>query len=292
MNKKIGFIILGAFFAFFIGFGIGLGYNKAEAPKIKNGVNYGNTFEEGWQAARKKLIDAGYIMEMEYRSLNGQIKEVDVKGNKLTFTTNLLNPLDDESLKTRTALINEKTEIILKKHLSMEEVEKEEKARRDKAQQLRAEMEKIEDPEKRMEIEMQVMDLEMMMMNYFKEEKAKISDLKKGFNIYIDASENIAGMKEFIAIRIVAEDMGMADMEGGSANMAEDVPPPPPPADNNEQSEIATPPPPPTENNEQSNIAPPPPPAIEAMENNIVPQAEDDNMQNNIVPPPPPPPGI
>ena len=41
--------------------------------------------------------------------LYGQITAV--SGKEVTFTTNLINPLDDESLKTRTAVINDNTKI-------------------------------------------------------------------------------------------------------------------------------------------------------------------------------------
>lgn len=78
-----------------------------------------DAFKNGWMAAKQKLIDSGYV-NADKNSLSGIIKEIGE--NKIIFTAELVNPLDDESMKTRTALIAENTKIILRIQAEEEEV--------------------------------------------------------------------------------------------------------------------------------------------------------------------------
>jgi hypothetical protein len=68
------------------------------------------SFADGWNAAKKKLADSGLIT-VRASLLSGQIAKI--SGQKIYFSTALINPLDDESLKNRIADINSNTKIIL-----------------------------------------------------------------------------------------------------------------------------------------------------------------------------------
>lgn len=287
MLKKVILPIILIIAAFVVGIMAGMGMNKKGAQLISKmppeGGKYQNTFADGWQAARQKLIDSGFTMMKEANSLSGQIKEVDSKKGKIIFTTNLLNPLDDEELKTRTALVNEKTEIILRKQKSTEEINKEREDKKKDLPALKDQMEKTADQAKKMELQMNIMNLEMGMIDYYKEEKVKIIDLKQGLNIRVEAEENIAEKQEFAAKKIIAEDMGGmaagAPMMGVSGN---NVPPPPSPPANVGATNMGA-------------IPPPPPPASavnSATDNTKItpPPAGAGAVNTGTTPPPPPPP--
>lgn len=220
-------------------------------------------------------------MDTEVRELDGQIKEAG-ENKKLVFTTGLLNPLDDESLRTRTAVVNEKTEIILRKPKTAEEIKKEEEEKNVKLNFLREQIEKNEDQTKKVQITAEINNLEMDMFDYYKEEKANLSDLKIGGNVRVEADEDISEKREFIAKKIIAEVTENAPISAQVSDTGGNIPPPPAPE--SDSGNIAPPPPPPIENTEiQGNnaaIIPPPPP----------PPPSSTNSSQEITPPPPPPP--
>lgn len=78
----------------------------------------------GWEAARIKLIQEGHFTD--YRTnLTGSI--IEVKDNKIVFEAPLVNPLDDDSLKIRTVVIDEETDLTLKKLKSEEDYRRDSK---------------------------------------------------------------------------------------------------------------------------------------------------------------------
>jgi hypothetical protein len=68
------------------------------------------SFADGYNAAKKKLNDSGYFPHQN-GTLSGQI--TGVNSNEVAFTAPLVNPLDDASLKTRTAVVTNDTTITL-----------------------------------------------------------------------------------------------------------------------------------------------------------------------------------
>lgn len=79
------------------------------------------SFADGWNAAKDKLASVNPMMS-EASYLSGQVAAVN--GKEISFTTELINPLDDESLKTRIAVIDDKTEITVWKLKSEEQAAK------------------------------------------------------------------------------------------------------------------------------------------------------------------------
>lgn len=272
MTKRVIFTILALGICFALGFS--LGFISKDVSMTDKGSKqflkeeqqkgeYGNTFADGWAAARQKLIASGMMpMIGEAISLSGTVKEADNK--KVVFTTELINPLDNELLKTRTAKISEETEIILRKQKTEQEREQEEEERDKKIQALQSQLAKISDEEenKRMELQMQIDELFMPMIDDFKEVKGKVSDLKVGYYIMVESGEeDIAQSLEFSAKRIIVEETMMVAAPGGP-EVSGTPPPPPPPPDEGTESVLDTipPPPPPDEGTTQDTLPPPPPP--------------------------------
>jgi hypothetical protein len=73
------------------------------------GIDSGS-YAAGYDAAKKKLADSG-LFPRQNGFLSGQI--TGVSGNEITFSAPLLNPLDDESLKTRVATVSGDTVVNL-----------------------------------------------------------------------------------------------------------------------------------------------------------------------------------
>ncbi len=78
-------------------------------------------FTDGWNAAKKKIAEINPMMN-NVSSLSGQIKEIN--GKEISFTAALINPLDDESLKTRIAVVNNDTKITVWKLKSADQAAK------------------------------------------------------------------------------------------------------------------------------------------------------------------------
>lgn len=115
---KYSHVIAMAVVVFFLGSMFGLYYG---AVTIMGQNGCGGSFAKGWEAARDRLYTLGQYRE-EVSSLSGVIKEI--KDNKITFETSLVNPLDDESLKIRTVVIDNDTQMIFKKLKTEEEYQK------------------------------------------------------------------------------------------------------------------------------------------------------------------------
>jgi hypothetical protein len=88
--------------------------------KLASIVKMTGSFADGYNAAKKKLLDSGIIPPRQQGILSGQI--TDISGNNITFTAPLANPLDDESLKTRTAVVANDTTITLYRQKSVEQM--------------------------------------------------------------------------------------------------------------------------------------------------------------------------
>ncbi len=234
MNKSVIFILIIP--AFLLGLAGGYYLNDYSAPLItktttiqkemKEG-NYKNTFADGWTAAREKLKESG-IVGTEARALSGEVSEV--KGDKVVFSASLTNPLADESLKTRTAVITNDTELVVRKRKSQEQIEKDQAEAREKLGGLKLKRDNLaketancappampgeegEDDEcasafeEYDKVRAEITDLEIKAMDDYSEiADAKISDIEKGYSLIVTAGEDIAEKKEFKAIKIEARE--------------------------------------------------------------------------------------
>lgn len=224
---KYSHAIAMAVVVFFLGSMFGLYYG---AITIMQQTGFGGSFAQGWEAARIKLATVGQYRG-EVNSLAGSIKEI--KDNKITFETALINPLDDESLKIRTAVIDEKTEVILKKMKSEEQYQKDINDNAAAIASKRAEIETLMQSQKECvggpsvcagvgeitRLQRELSALTEASGNYTTVVNPELSQIKAGYDIYVVSKvdekkddktqlggkkygENIALKKEFTASRI------------------------------------------------------------------------------------------
>lgn len=206
----------------------------------KSPAGKADTFAAGWQAARERLDELGVFpaanMVGEVKLLNGEIKEVG-KG-VVVFRARLIHPMDDKTLEERVAKITKDTEIILRRTTTDEEKAAEQKKQEDKVKPLRDKLaslekgrqylelkEQIDTPAGAVNMELQdeymslrndetiediVRQIEELAMSFtvggmYKEVSVKLSELKINDYIRVEANEDIAQKKEFVATRILAD---------------------------------------------------------------------------------------
>ena len=230
MTKRIIFIALAMFIIFVVGIYIGymsnssVNGNSQLSPEQRK-VGYSDTFSDGWNAARKKLEESNMFPALgEITVLNGIIKSSNKQ--KVIFTTNLLNPLDDERLKERTAIINQETEIIIRKPRSEQEIKQEQEKNNIIIKDLQNQLNSTSDASKKMELQMQIDVLIMPMADYFKESKATFNDLKIDNTITVEAEEDIAQKQEFIAAKIIINEAIIMPILDSGAPETADMPAP------------------------------------------------------------------
>ena len=185
MNKTTAAFILIAVIFFSAGIGVGIlisGELKGVNPKYSEP----NTFEAGWEAAKKKVENSGAApaVKGETKTIKGRITEV--KPDRIIISARLLNPLDDEKLKTRTVIIGGGTKIIIREEKSGKTIRKEHNEYNKKMEEFRqgkGEMPKV--PE------------------IYIERSGSIDDLKSGQIITVESKENIRQAAEFTASKIL-----------------------------------------------------------------------------------------
>ena len=111
-------LLIGLVSGFYLsGMSKGVSGNKIAGGEMKKG-DFKDNFADGWRAAKEKLAEMNPMINNTF-SLFGQVKEVN--GKEISFTSNLVNPLDDESLKTRTAVITGDTKVTIWKLKTQEQ---------------------------------------------------------------------------------------------------------------------------------------------------------------------------
>jgi hypothetical protein len=182
---------------------------KSSAGKITLANPMTGAFADGWNAAKKKLAEFNPMMN-NVSSLSGQVQSVN--GKEVSFSTSLINPLDDESLKTRIAVINDDTKISVWKMKSAEQMAADQKDGQEEMAELQEEsmelnkemsscMEKrMANPEsgagdacqavneKSNKMNQAMMAAQQKMDMYQKIENAGPGDIKAGWNISVTAA--------------------------------------------------------------------------------------------------------
>lgn len=131
MNNIKVLLILIAIVFLCAGIGAGIliasSLNSEKSDGLNLKYNAPDTFEAGWEAAKKKIEETPYIPtgagSEEIKSIKGRITSVE--SNKITIEARLLNPLDDEKLTTRVVNIGDKTEIIIREEKNMDDIRQE-----------------------------------------------------------------------------------------------------------------------------------------------------------------------
>lgn len=195
MSRKTTIVIiillaLSFLFGIFAGLQIGLGNKKVSGI---SGQADANTFQAGWEAAKKRLNESGFspmMSNLEIKSLSGEVKTI--KDGKLIIKVRPLEPLTDPKLDERTVTVGSNTKIY-------QLIQKDQ-------QEIQAEMEAFQ---KSMRTQVEnptatasspVMPPEM----YAKKEIA-LSEITIGQQITVTAGENIADSREFKAVEITVQ---------------------------------------------------------------------------------------
>lgn len=218
MNKNIlAMVVIGI-----ICLGVGglVGYmftpgSSTLAPSSGLGPNgqYQNTFSDGWRAAKEYLKTSGFIPVTEtVKSLSGVVKQVD--GSAVIISTALLNPLDDEKLKERRVVISSDTTILVRRPMTAAEMEQAEKERQDKISDLKKEIAKTTDENKKIQLAADLLALQnVVAMDNMKSETIALKDLQAGQFVMVEAAEDIAEKVEFTAIKVSLQGN---DLAGGA----------------------------------------------------------------------------
>lgn len=106
-NNIVAFIAI-----FVVAFVLGLFIG---AQFLKGGLSQDNTFEAGWNSAKKRLADSPQFGPMasgpaEVSKLSGVVQMID--GNKITISINPVEPLADPNLDTRVVIVGDATTIV------------------------------------------------------------------------------------------------------------------------------------------------------------------------------------
>lgn len=213
--------IFGAIFGFYAGI-LNLSTSSDGGPKPAEGQK--NTFASGWEAARQKLIKSGGFREHVSR-LSGTVKEV--KDGKMVFETNLVTPLDSEELKTRTAVLDDSTELTLRKLKPQDQYRKDREEYQGKINDLRAEIDDLQ--ERSMECEELMMDtgeesLECQALRKNINEKYdQMQEYESNMNRYIDVEDpKLSEIKPGYRVRVISMSKEKSGEEDYDPAMMED----------------------------------------------------------------------
>ncbi len=164
----------------------GKGANKQSSSEMKIG-GQPNTFQAGWEAAEKRLIEAGYLLpdSGEAKEISGEAKEI--TGSIIQLETQPLNPLDDPKLDTRTIKLDKNTKIFKEKTKNQEQLQEELKVFND--DQVTDDAEKAMAPP-----------------DFFLKEAANLNEIEKGQYLLIKSDKNIKNDQTIIATEIIIQE--------------------------------------------------------------------------------------
>lgn len=191
-NIKVLYILIAIIFlisGITVGILISGNLNKKSDLDFSLKYNLPNTFESGWKAAKKKIEETPYIpattTQGEEKTIKGRI--IKIESNQITIEARLLNPLDDEKLKTRIVKIDKNTKIVIKKMTDRETMKKEH-----------------DDYNKKME-DYRNDEISKMpqIPKIFSEINGSIENLEEGQTVTIKSEENIKDALEFNASNIL-----------------------------------------------------------------------------------------
>ena len=156
-----------------------------------------NTFQAGWEAAKKRLADSGFAAPManlEINNVSGQVTAI--QDNAITLKIRPMEPLADPSLDERIVKIDNQTKIYVLEQKDQALYQKEMADFNKKIQ------EQMKNPPKPGETPATPAGA-IMPPDFFVKKEASISDIKVGMNInVIAADKDIKNAKQFSAAEI------------------------------------------------------------------------------------------
>lgn len=200
MSRKITIIIIillafSFLFGIFAGLQIGLGNKRVTGISGQVGAN---TFQAGWEAAKKRLNESGFypmMSNLEIKSLSGEVKAI--KDGKLTIKIRPLEPLADSKLDERTVTVDNNTKIY-------------QLIQRDQ-QEIQAEMEAFQ---KSMQAQIENPTAATLPSitppEMYTKKEIGLLEITIGQQITVTAGANIANSQEFKAIEITVQPLPVA----------------------------------------------------------------------------------
>ena len=181
---------------FTLGYLIG-GINITPTGQLVKGAN---TFQAGWDAAKKRLSDSGFAAPManfEINNVSGQVTAV--KDNDITLKIRPLEPLADPSLDERIVKVDANTKIYTLEQKDQAQYQKEmEDFNKKMQEQLKNPLEPGQAPTSPASA--------IMPPEFFVKKEASISDIKVGATIsVIAADQDIKNAKQFTAAEIIVQ---------------------------------------------------------------------------------------
>jgi len=154
-----------------------------------------NTFQAGWDAAKKRLTETGFFPNLgdeatEIKSVNGVVQEI--KGDKITLKIQPLEPLADSKLDIRVIEVGE-AKIYQLVQKDMEEFQNEIKEFKEKMQA------QLNDSEEATE--------QIVPPEFFLKQEISLDKIKIDQQITVIAGEDIKEIKQFEAIEVVVQFM-------------------------------------------------------------------------------------
>jgi len=110
MKKLIIISLVVALVFFTLGYAVG-GTKVTSSGQLAVGAN---TYQAGWDAAKKRLADSGFadpMANLEVKNVSGEVTAV--QGNAITLKIRSLEPLADPSLDERTIIVDANTKIYI-----------------------------------------------------------------------------------------------------------------------------------------------------------------------------------
>jgi len=193
MKKTIIISLVVALVFFTLGYLIG-SINITPTGQLVKGAN---TYQAGWDAAKKRLSDSGFAAPManlEIKNVSGQA--IAVQGDAITLKIGPLEPLADPSLDERTINVDANTKIYILEQKDQTQYQSEMAEFNKKMQ------EQLKNPPKPGETPAAAAGA-IMPPEFFVKKEASISDIKVGMNInVIAADKDIKNAKQFSAAEI------------------------------------------------------------------------------------------
>ena len=164
----------------------GIGFVFANYYKLDSN---NNTYQAGWDAAKQRLEESGFvpmIEDMEITSVSGEVEQI--QDNKISLSIYVLEPLADPSLDSRIIEVDENTKIYQLIEKNQEQLQKEMDEFNQKMQ------EQTNNPE--------ITSEPIMPPELFNRQEISFNNLQIGQQITVLAQEDIKDKKEFKAVEI------------------------------------------------------------------------------------------
>jgi hypothetical protein len=199
---------------------VGKSYAGSTGTKTFAGTMMTGGYADGWNAAKAKLRSSNFgMMFGEIKNFGGQV--ISVSGDKVVFSAPLSNPLWDDSLKTRTAVIDKDTIITISTPLSPEKMQANQQAGQKQMADLRAQIDTLnsklancsptetassncgQNRQKINDLQAAMFAAQSLMMSIPTQATGTLADISTGDNISVISDQDISEAAQFTIKQII-----------------------------------------------------------------------------------------